>query len=136
MDEGKRAMPDRKRPKRTQEQVELAKQARKTPSVAEEIIWSIVRNRKLGFKFNREYPIGRYRIDFFCDEAKVGLEVDGEQHDPIQDKTRDAYLADLGILIFRIPNVEFFQIDPEAPYRDHIEELVKLCEQRSGRSRF
>ncbi len=129
-------MAGRKSPKRTKEQVELAQKARKTPSVAEEIIWSIVRNRKLGFKFKREYPIGRYRIDFYCDEAKLGLEMDGEQHDPVQDKVRDANLASLGIYIFRIPNVEFFQIDPLAPYRDHIEELVKLCELRSGRPRF
>ena len=129
-------MAERKRLKRTREQVALARDARKSPSVAEEIVWGIVRNRKLGFKFKREFPIGPYRFDFYCDEAKVALEMDGEQHNPIRDATRDQYFESMGIETFRVPNVEFFALDPEALYRDYIEELVKLCEQRSGRSRF
>ena len=129
-------MAGRIRPKRTKEQIALGQSARKKPSVAEDIVWEIVRNRKLGFKFKREHSIGRYRVDFYCAEAKLGLEMDGEQHDPVRDAIRDEYFSTIGILIFRVPNVEFFQLDPTAPYRDHLEECIKLCEERTGRPRF
>ena len=129
-------MSGRIRPRRTKNQIDLARSARKQPSVVEEIVWEMVRNQKLGFKFKREHPVGPNRIDFYCAEAKVGLEMDGEQHDPVLDASRDLYLSTMGILIFRIPNVEFFHLDPSAPYRDHIEELIRVCEERSGRPRF
>jgi very-short-patch-repair endonuclease len=112
-------MPYGKAPIRTKEQIEQARSSRKKSSVADDIVWEIARNRKFEFKFKCEFPIGPYRIDFYCDEAKLGLEMDGEQQDPVRDAVRDKYLGDLGILIFRIPNVEFFQLDPTAPFRDH-----------------
>ena len=124
------------RPKRTKQQVTLAQSARKDPSVAEAIVWEMVRNQKLGFKFKREHPIGPYRCDFYCAEAKLALEMDGEQHDPIYDAQRDRYLSTFGVLVHRIPNVEFFQLDPTLPYQDGIEQCIRLCEERTGRSRF
>ncbi len=104
--------------------------------MAEDLVWNMVRSQKLGFKFKREYPVGPYRFDFYCAEAKVGLEMDGEQHDPIRDAVRDEYFLTMGIVTFRIPNVEFFQFDSPQPYCDHIEQLIKLCEERTGRKRF
>ncbi|MBS1703995.1 MAG: DUF559 domain-containing protein [Armatimonadetes bacterium] len=104
--------------------------------MAEDIVWEIVRGGRLGFKFKREVPIGPYRLDFYCAEAKVCLEMDGEQHDAARDAVRDQYLEKLGIVTFRIPNIEFFELEPGAPYGNHIEELIRLCEERSGRFRF
>ena len=129
-------MPYRRLQARTKQQIDLARTARQKPSVVEDIVWEVVRNRKLGFKFKREVPFGPYRTDFFCDEAKLALEMDGEQHDPVLDAIRDKYFADQGVVTFRIPNVEFFGLDPSAPYRDHLEEMIQLCEQRAGRPRF
>ena len=57
-------------------------------------MWSIVRDSKLGFKFKREHPIDRYRLDFYCHEAMLAVELDGEQHNPAKDVERDAILAD------------------------------------------
>ena len=98
--------------------------------MAEEIVWRLLRGHKEGFKFRREHPIGSYRLDFYCAEVKVCIELDGEQHDPVRDEIRDNYLARLGIVTYRIPNVEFSQLDPNAPYQDHILEALKLCESR------
>ncbi|MEI7984125.1 MAG: DUF559 domain-containing protein [Armatimonadota bacterium] len=129
-------MADNHRPSKKKEDIDRARQARSHPSVAEEIVWELVRNSRLGFKFKREHPFGGYRLDFYCAEAKVALELDGEQHDPIYDSDRDRYLSEFDVLVIRIPNLELFGLDPEAPYRDHLKELMKLCEKRSGRPRF
>lgn len=90
----------------------------------------MLRARKAEFKFRREHPIGPYRLDFYCAEVKVCIEMDGEQHDPERDLVRDRYLAKLGIVTVRIPNIEFFELDPVAPYRDHIGEALKVCKAR------
>ena len=127
---------DNHRPVKLKGDIDRARQARRNPSVAEEKVWELVRNRRLGFKFKREHPFGGYRLDFYCAEAKVALELDGEQHDPIYDAERDRYLSEFDVLVIRIPNIELFGLDPEAPYRDYFEELVKHCEKRSGRPRF
>jgi len=119
-------------PNREQRAIQRARQARKAPSVAEEIVWKFLRNGRLGFKFRREYPVLDYRLDFYCAEAKLGVEFDGEQHDPVRDAARDARLAELGIEVMRIPNREFFLLDREPP-RDTFNLILKRCEERVGR---
>jgi very-short-patch-repair endonuclease len=47
---------------------------------AEFRLWCELRNHGLGLRFRRQHPIGRYIVDFFCPEAKLVVEVDGEQH--------------------------------------------------------
>ncbi len=31
-------------------------------------------------KFRRQHPVGNYIVDFYCDEAKLAIELDGGQH--------------------------------------------------------
>ncbi len=95
-----------------------------------------MRRNQLGHSFKREVPIGSYRLDFYCAKAKLAVEFDGEQHDPARDAVRDAYLAKFGILVYRIPNREFFEIDGEGKMKDHLKEVVVLCEQRTKRKAF
>ena len=130
------SLADNHRPRKEKEDIDRARSARKNPSAAEDIVWELIRNRKLGFNFKREHPFGGYRFDFYCAEAKLALEMDGEQHDPAYDAERDRYAAKFGVLVFRIPNVEFFKVDPVQPYENGIEECINLCEQRTGRPRF
>jgi len=112
-----------------------ARSARKDPSVAEKIIWERLRDSRLGFKFRREHPIGGYRLDFFCREALLAVELDGEQHDPLRDAKRDEELAKHGIVTFRIPNRRFFELEKGA-YEDFVLEIQKLCEARTGRDGY
>src|SRR5687768_2134433 len=84
-------------PNRSPQARNRARQARKNPSVAEDIVWELLRNRRMGFKFRREYSVLGYRIDFYCAAARLGVEFDGEQHDPDRDAIRDGELAKLGI---------------------------------------
>jgi very-short-patch-repair endonuclease len=62
--------------------VSLAKQFRKEPTKAEDILWEQIRKSKLkGFKFRRQAPIGRYIAAFYCPEVKLVIEIDGKVHD-------------------------------------------------------
>ena len=48
---------------------------------AENLLWSRLRDRRLdGLKFRRQVPLGPYVLDFFCEEYRLVVEVDGSQH--------------------------------------------------------
>ncbi len=60
---------------------EFAKSMRRTPTIAESILWDSLRNKKLGgFKFRRQHPIAEFVADFYCPEKKLVVEVDGSIH--------------------------------------------------------
>ncbi|MDP3381323.1 MAG: DUF559 domain-containing protein [bacterium] len=57
--------------------VELSKELRQQQTEAEEILWEVLRNRKLNnLKFRRQHPFGRYIADFYCDELRIVIELD------------------------------------------------------------
>jgi len=59
-----------------------AKKLRKDETSAEWLFWQMVRNRKvMGFKFKRQHPIGSYYADFYCHDAKLVVELDGDIHE-------------------------------------------------------
>jgi very-short-patch-repair endonuclease len=59
-----------------------------------------------GFRFRRQHPIGPYVLDFYCDSARIAVEVDGYAHltgdHPQRDERRDAWLARQGVRTLRI----------------------------------
>lgn len=109
-----------------------ARSARKDPCAVEAIAWKALRNNRLEFKFRREHPVLEYRLDFYCAEALLAVEFDGEQHDPHRDAIRDSRLAELGIEVMRIPNREFFMLDGKIS-PNYFDEIRRRCEQRTGR---
>ena len=56
-----------------------------------------------GLKFHRQYPIGRYILDFYCLQKKFAIEVDGKHHflQKKYDKRRSEYLNKFGIEVVR-----------------------------------
>lgn len=52
--------------------------------------------RTHSFQFNRQKPFGRYIVDFYCDRAKLAIELDGSQHYDSEglanDRERSVYL--------------------------------------------
>ncbi|MCS7056143.1 MAG: DUF559 domain-containing protein, partial [Thermoflexales bacterium] len=72
--------------------VERARQLRKEATPAEDLLWQLLRNRQfMGMKFRRQHPIaGRFIADFFCDEAKLVIEVDGGVHEQPEQRAHDA----------------------------------------------
>ena len=103
-------------------------------SVSEQTLWAFVRNKKLGFTFRRQHPIGIWVLDFYCPEAMLCVEVDGEQHEfsTERDVRRDSEFAELGIFTLRIPSLDLFTVTG-AEFSHWIREIVRLCEERTGR---
>ena len=59
-------------------------------------------------RFRRQHIIGDYIADFYCDRAKLVIEIDGSQHyepDAVEyDKKRTEYFESLGISVVRLLN--------------------------------
>jgi very-short-patch-repair endonuclease len=85
-----------------------AREMRQPQTIAEANLWRVLRNRQTGFKFRRQHPIDRFIIDFYCAEARLLIEVDGDSHlerNQVEyDKARTDYLEDLGYRVIRFTN--------------------------------
>ena len=95
----------------TKRQTSNARRLRREMSKSQRALWQVLRDRRTGYRFKRERPIGRYVLDFFCSDVLLCVEVDGDQHDLTQSKDakRDAYLAERGIVTVRISSIECFE---------------------------
>jgi leucyl-tRNA synthetase len=58
-----------------------ARENRKNPTEAEDVLWQEVRNSNLGYKIRRQHYIGNFIADFVCLEKKLIIEIDGGYHD-------------------------------------------------------
>ena len=88
---------------------DIPRQLRKRQTPEEKILWDLLRNRQLaGNKFRRQHRVGKFILDFYCAEKKLGVEVDGRIHDKQKDydSAREEVLAESGIDILRIKNEE------------------------------
>src|SRR3989442_10065694 len=68
-----------------------------------------LRDRRFnGYKFRRQHSLGSFTLDFFCEEARLSIELDGSQHGHPQQQAHDAkrkeYLETLGIKELRFWN--------------------------------
>ncbi len=83
-----------------------AKSLRRVSTPSERILWSALRNRKLGFHFRRQQVIAGYIVDFYCHSAALVIELDGSVHASQleQDAKRDDILAKVGLRIVRFTN--------------------------------
>ncbi|MBZ0222630.1 MAG: DUF559 domain-containing protein [Dokdonella sp.] len=94
------------------EAIEFARNLRRDGTDAEQRLWQLLRNRHLGdFKFRRQHPLPPYTLDFYCDAAKLCVELDGGQHADAaaRDARRDAFLQAQGIRTLRVWNNEVMQ---------------------------
>lgn len=87
----------------------LARNLRKNSTNQESALWQILRNRKFyGYKFKRQHPIGKYIVDFICEEKRIIIELDGSQHNEPQnikkDNNRTEFLMLEGYRVVRIWN--------------------------------
>jgi len=90
---------------------EFSKVLRKAGTDSEDILWQSLRRRNLhGFKFRRQHPLDKYIADFYCHEAKLVIEIDGEIHNQVEiqeyDKNRSYELEEFGITVVRFTNDE------------------------------
>jgi len=91
--------------------VSRARVQRRALTPPEARLWVRLRRRALaGLKFRRQHPVGPYVLDFYCAEAKLAVEVDGESHSHptrmAHDRRRTEWLTRQGLAVFRIPAEE------------------------------
>ncbi len=87
---------------------------RRSQTEAESLLWRFLRNSHLsGAKFRRQHQIGPYIVDFYTDEHRLVLEVDGGQHFEDEAITADAkrtmFLESQGLKVVRFTNTEVLQ---------------------------
>ena len=88
---------------------DLSRKNRVSMTLQEEMLWERISNKKFkGLKFRRQFPIGRYIVDFYNHLNKLIVEIDGSIHNSQKeyDKNRDKYLESSGYTILRISNNE------------------------------
>ena len=68
------------------------------------------RKQILGYDFDRQRPIDRFVVDFYCKDLKLAIEIDGISHagDEAQtkDRERQARLEELGVRFLRFADDE------------------------------
>ncbi|MCW3071865.1 MAG: hypothetical protein JWO44_1755 [Bacteroidetes bacterium] len=62
----------------------------------------------MGYKFNRQKPLGNYIADFYCKALNLVIEVDGSSHDNKQyeDLIRQKKLEAMGLTVLRFTNLQ------------------------------
>ena len=101
-----------------------ARMLRITSTLAEQILWDALRNKKLnGHKFRRQHPIAGFIADFYCHKARLIIEIDGEIHDlpdySEHDEGRTYMLENQGIKLIRFKNTEI---------RENLDSVLKQIE--------
>lgn len=91
-----------------------ARELRQNQTDAEQLLWKLLRDRRFaGKKFRRQHPVDRYILDFYCQESKLAIELDGGQHSDEAtkqyDEDRTRYLNEHGIRVIRFWNNQVLQ---------------------------
>ena len=95
-----------------------SRELRKALTTAEKMLWTKLRNKQLGLKFRRQYPIIYFNdttrccfiADFACLEKKLVIEVDGEIHNLQKeyDEMRSYIINQLGFTVIRFTNERIY----------------------------
>ncbi len=91
--------------------IEFAKHNRSQPTEAENILWQVLRGKKLeNYKFRRQHIIGPFIADFLCLKSRLVIEVDGLIHQLPEniesDQERTLWLYGQGFEVLRFTNEE------------------------------
>ena len=87
--------------------VARARTLRRRMTLPEVTLWQALRGQKQGARFRRQHPVGPFILDFWCESARLAVEIDGQTHDhPDQarhDARRTEWLTTQGIRVWRVP---------------------------------
>ena len=81
---------------------------------AELALWTKLRSKGLdGYKFRRQYSVGKFVVDFYCPRLKLAVEVDGDSHfsegSERGDKERQHFIESFGISFLRFTNNDIYE---------------------------
>jgi very-short-patch-repair endonuclease len=85
---------------------QFSRQLRNNSTLGEILLWKRLRAGSImNYDFNRQKPLDRYIVDFYCKPLKLVIEVDGGYHDApqqkIKDKERQQILESMGLNFIR-----------------------------------
>lgn len=107
-----------------------AQKLRKTMTAEERQLWYLFL-RRVPLTINRQRMIGNYIVDFYCNEAKLVIELDGSQHygnlGADSDRKRDTYLGSCGLMVLRYSNREV-----RTQFEGVCTQILSVMEQRTG----
>ncbi len=86
-----------------------ARSLRNSSTLSEVLLWQELRAGKMmGYKFNRQKPLGNYIVDFYCKPLNLVIEVDGRSHDNKHeyDKKRDSELEQMGLSVLHFADLQ------------------------------
>ena len=112
---------------------ERARELRKKMTLAEILLWKQLKGKQLcGYDFDRQRPLGRRILDFYCKELKLAVDVDGSVHDftRSKDEARQREIEAQGVTLLRFWNYDV-KNDMGAVLKK-IEEWIRAEEQRRG----
>ena len=89
------------------------RELRKNQTVAEKELWNNLRRKQImNIRFCRQFGIGFYIADFYAPAIRLQIEIDGKQHEYIDEKmndeARDECFRSLNIKVLRFKNDEIF----------------------------
>lgn len=88
----------------SEQRLDFADRLRANPTIYEARLWRRLKNGYRGVNFEQQIVIAGYIVDFYCHAAKVAIELDGKQHDPVRDSHRDQQILHKGVKVMRFPN--------------------------------
>jgi very-short-patch-repair endonuclease len=102
--------------------MEAARILRKNMTFYEKLLWEKLKLKQIcGLRIRRQHPIDFFIVDFYCHEAKLVIEIDGEIHNETReyDDGRSAEMERYSIKVIRFTNSE---VD------NNIDDVVKRIE--------
>ena len=109
------------------EKLVFAKRLRREMTSTERNLWKALRRNALdGFHFRRQQVIEGYVVDFYCDAAKLAIELDGGVHEEHwqHDESRDKAISKCGVRVLRISNEAMLDSDAVIA---HIREALRCA---------
>lgn len=75
-------------------------------TLGEVLLWNQLKQGQMhGCDFDRQRPIDRFIVDFYCKELMLAIEIDGASHNSpeaqAKDQTRQERLESLGVTMLR-----------------------------------
>jgi len=90
---------------------DFSRMLRNHSTLGEVLLWMQLRAGQMrGYTFNRQKPLDKYIVDFYCKKLRLVIEVDGDSHHHpearIKDAIRQEILENLGVRFLRFDDLD------------------------------
>ena len=84
---------------------ERAREMRFAQTASEFAFWQVIRGKRLGVAFKRQFPVGNHIADFAAPSVKLAIEIYGSYHvkRAAADACKDRHLKRAGYRVLRLP---------------------------------